>query len=135
MEFIKSHLASGSGPNILVTHPPNNRDSNGPSVNESTSGHYAGNQIPSEQNNIYLNRIAIERLENTAKAYLKNHSAGNGGSFANEMFNVLPWLVNSPPHPHSLGYFRVSVLPWQVELSLSLGCVSRPAVVRQQRPE
>jgi RHS repeat-associated protein len=98
INFIKSQISGGSGPNIRVTHPANSVANGGPEVNESTSGHYAGNDIPSETNNIYLNRIAVERLENAAKSFFRSNGESGGGKFALEMFNVSHTITHELAH-------------------------------------
>ena len=88
INLIKGYLASGSGPKIKVTHPPTNQTFNGPEVNESDGGHYDGNINSDERNNLYINRISVERLENSASIFLKSGGKKGGGNFAVEMFNV-----------------------------------------------
>jgi RHS repeat-associated protein len=88
INLIKSYLASGSGPKIKVTHPPTNQVPNGPEVNESDGGHYDGNISSDERNNLYINRISVERLEKSANVYLKSKGEKGGGNFAVEIFNV-----------------------------------------------
>jgi RHS repeat-associated protein len=96
INMIKKYLVSGTGPNIKVTHPVSNQMFSGPEVNEEDSGHYDGNITSSERNNIYVNRIAVERLENVAKGYLKNNSSG--GKFAAEMFNISHTITHEFAH-------------------------------------
>lgn len=86
--LIKTYLASGSGPKIKVTHQPTSQVPNGPEVNESDGGHYDGNISSDERNNLYINRISVERLENSANIFLKSKGEKGAGSFAVEMFNV-----------------------------------------------
>ena len=88
IEYIKSQLVSGSGPNIIVTHPANNKVYQGSATNEGDGGHYAGNRDNSERNNLYLNRLAVESLENAAKVFIGSNGNNGGGNLAAQMFSI-----------------------------------------------
>ncbi len=88
INFIKSQMRSGAGPNIKVTQPPNSQNWQGTAVSESDGGHYAGNIDIGEKNNLYLNRVAVEKLESAAQAFINNNGKNGGGDLAVQMLSI-----------------------------------------------